>query len=111
MYLIAESFLRIFRCILLSYFVCMFSASFFGKKESVFCCRFSCQMSNFYSFQIKEMNWRVVLIIYEDNDVFLFDESQFTTAVEDLDASMKKTVENKDMKAVIGKQSNLTLRI
>ena len=57
------------------------------------------------------MNWRVVLIIYEDNDVFLFDESQFTTAVEDLDASMKKTVENKDMKAVIGKQSNLTLRI
>ena len=57
------------------------------------------------------MNWRVVLIIYEDNDVFLFDESQFTAAVEDLDASMKKTVENKDMKAVIGKQSNLTLRI
>ena len=54
------------------------------------------------------MNWRVVLIIYEDNGVFLFDESQFTAAVEDLDASMKKTVENKDMKAVIGKQSNLT---
>ena len=52
--------------------------------------------------------WRREEIIYEDNDVFLFDESQFTAAVEDLDASMKKTEENKDMKAVIGKQSNFT---
>ena len=56
------------------------------------------------------MNWRVVVVIYGDDDgVFLFDESQFTAAVEDLDASMKKTVEKKDMKAVIGKQSNLTI--
>ena len=50
-------------------------------------------------------------IIYEDSYVFLFDESQFTAAVEDLDASMKKTEENKDMKAVIEKQANFTLQI
>ena len=55
------------------------------------------------------MNWRVVLIIYEDNGVFLFDESQFTAAVDDIAASMKNTAENMDMKAVIGKQSNLML--
>ena len=37
------------------------------------------------------------------------EESQFTAAVDDLAASMKKTVKNMDMTAVIGKQSNLML--
>ena len=55
------------------------------------------------------MNWRVVLCIYEDNGVFLFDESQVAAAVDHLAESMKKTVGKIDMKAVIGKQSNLML--
>jgi hypothetical protein len=52
---------------------------------------------------------KVVLIMYEDNGVFLIDESQFTAAVDDLAARMKKTVENMDMKALIRKQSNMML--
>ena len=57
------------------------------------------------SFQIKEKNWRVVSVIYEDDGVFRFDESQFTAAVEDLGASMKKTLKNKsDCKTVKGEK-------
>ena len=36
-------------------------------------------------------NWRGVLIVYNNSGVFLFNESHFTAAVEDLDASMKTT--------------------
>jgi hypothetical protein len=51
---------------------------------------------------------KVVLIIYEDNGVLLFDESQFTAVVDDLEANMKKNGENiDDLKGLIRRQSSI----
>lgn len=56
-----------------------------------------------------ELNWKVVFIIYENNRVFLFDESQYAAAVDDVLKSMKETVEIMEIKEVIEKQSNMVL--
>lgn len=40
-----------------------------------------------------ELNWKIVLVIYENNGVFLFDESQYAAAVDDILKSMKEMVE------------------
>jgi hypothetical protein len=56
-----------------------------------------------------KMNWKIVFIIYKDNGIFIFDESQFTAAIDDLTINIKKTIENIDIKTMIGKQSHLML--
>ena len=56
-----------------------------------------------------ELNWIVVFIISENNGVFLFEESQYAAAVDDVSESMKETVETMEIKEVIVKQSNMML--
>lgn len=56
-------------------------------------------------------NWSIVLIIYKDKEsgAFLFDESQYTAAVNDLAATMTNSVETMDLRTLIERQSSLML--
>ena len=60
----------------------------------------------------KMKNWSIVLIIYKDEEsgAFLFDESQYTAAVNDLEAIMTNTVERMDLRTLIERQTSFMLR-
>ena len=60
----------------------------------------------------KMNNWSIVLMIYKDEEsgAFLFDESQYTAAVNDLEAIMTNTVETMDLRTLIERQTSFMLR-
>lgn len=60
-----------------------------------------------FFYKIKEMDASIVLILEEVNDVLTIDESQLTTAVNELERNMKYTLENS--KELIRKQANILL--
>ena len=56
-------------------------------------------------------NWSIVLIIHKDEEsaVYLFDESQYTAAVNDLAAVMTNTVETMDLRTLVERQTSFML--